>query len=435
MTYRNMADILAVTRRADLTAQETLVAVAALSFRNPKTGQCNPPVETDKGKESLCSRSKLCRRQVFAVLKSLQAKGVLTVEKIPGKPSRIVFAENLEAAAESCEEEEEGCMACTGAQDARVSEEKPAEGCTTCTAGVHTVHPRGACHAPEKKNRKEKGKEIKETSPSVSQRKPGADEHVEPSMRPTPAAAVTQEGKDADAEPPAPVSTSSSSAVPVDQPEASADQPAAEPVPDDDDAKPAAPVPAPAPEADASGSTPSGNVWESAFAAHRAAREAKRKALEERRRAEEEAREKAEAEAEAERRAAQTVPATEPGSSGALFPGDPNPAPRRERLVKFVRSTPTSFAKSGLDPDHIPQDWEAEYNASAKERGIAELVQPAADAYAVFVDYYTTKRRAMACWPRAFFNWVEKDFQYQENRIARNPNFHRDLTYSQWLRN
>ena len=78
--------------RSDLSFTEKGVALAALSFRNSKTGLCAPAVESDDPeKKTLCSKTGLTRICIRKTLKALEAKGVITLKKHSAKPSEITF--------------------------------------------------------------------------------------------------------------------------------------------------------------------------------------------------------------------------------------------------------------------------------------------------------------------------------------------------------
>ena len=82
----------AIWARSDLSFTEKGVALAALSFRNSKTGQCTPAVESDDPeKRTLCSKTGLTRICIRKALKALEAKGVITLKKHSAKPSGITF--------------------------------------------------------------------------------------------------------------------------------------------------------------------------------------------------------------------------------------------------------------------------------------------------------------------------------------------------------
>lgn len=82
----------AIWARSDLSFTEKGVALAALSFRNSKTGQCTPAVESDDPeKKTLCSKTGLTRICIRKTLKALEEKGVITLKKHSAKPSEITF--------------------------------------------------------------------------------------------------------------------------------------------------------------------------------------------------------------------------------------------------------------------------------------------------------------------------------------------------------
>lgn len=82
----------AIWARPDLSFTEKGVALAALSFRNSKTGLCAPAVESDDPeKRTLCSKTGLTRICIRKTLKALEAKGVITLKKHSAKPSEITF--------------------------------------------------------------------------------------------------------------------------------------------------------------------------------------------------------------------------------------------------------------------------------------------------------------------------------------------------------
>ena len=82
----------AIWARSDLSFTEKGVALAALSFRNSKTGLCAPAVESDDAeKKTLCSKTGLTRICIRKTLKALEAKGVITLKKHSAKPSEITF--------------------------------------------------------------------------------------------------------------------------------------------------------------------------------------------------------------------------------------------------------------------------------------------------------------------------------------------------------
>nr|DAG10949.1 MAG TPA: DNA-binding domain protein [Caudoviricetes sp.] len=82
----------AIWARSDLSFTEKGVALAALSFRNSKTGLCAPAVESDDPeKKTLCSKTGLTHICVRKTLKALEKKGVITLKKCVAKPSEITF--------------------------------------------------------------------------------------------------------------------------------------------------------------------------------------------------------------------------------------------------------------------------------------------------------------------------------------------------------
>lgn len=82
----------AIWARSDLSFTEKGVALAALSFRNSRTGQCTPAVESDDPeKKTLCSKTGLTRICIRKTLKALESKGVITLKKHSAKPSQITF--------------------------------------------------------------------------------------------------------------------------------------------------------------------------------------------------------------------------------------------------------------------------------------------------------------------------------------------------------
>ena len=82
----------AIWARSDLSFTEKGVALAALSFRNSKTGLCAPAVESDDPeKKTLCSKTGLTHICVRKTLKALEGKGVITLKKCAAKPSEITF--------------------------------------------------------------------------------------------------------------------------------------------------------------------------------------------------------------------------------------------------------------------------------------------------------------------------------------------------------
>ena len=82
----------AIWARSDLSFTEKGVALAALSFRNSKTGLCAPAVESDDPeKKTLCSKTGLTHICVRKTLKALEEKGVITLKKCVAKPSEITF--------------------------------------------------------------------------------------------------------------------------------------------------------------------------------------------------------------------------------------------------------------------------------------------------------------------------------------------------------
>ena len=82
----------AIWARSDLSFTEKGVALAALSFRNSRTGLCAPAVESDDPeKKTLCSKTGLTHICVRKTLKALEEKGVITLKKCVAKPSEITF--------------------------------------------------------------------------------------------------------------------------------------------------------------------------------------------------------------------------------------------------------------------------------------------------------------------------------------------------------
>ena len=82
----------AIWARSDLSFTEKGVALAALSFRNSKTGLCAPAVESDDPeKKTLCSKTGLTHICVRKTLKALVEKEVITLKKCTTKPSEITF--------------------------------------------------------------------------------------------------------------------------------------------------------------------------------------------------------------------------------------------------------------------------------------------------------------------------------------------------------
>lgn len=95
MAFGNLTDQLAILKRQDLTPTEKFVAVVALSFRNAESGRCNPAIiSDDSNKETLCSRSGYTKQCVTKTLRSLAAKGVLSLKKAIARPSEITFTIN-----------------------------------------------------------------------------------------------------------------------------------------------------------------------------------------------------------------------------------------------------------------------------------------------------------------------------------------------------
>lgn len=95
MAFGNLTDQLAILKRQDLTPTEKFVAVVALSFRNAESGRCNPAIiSDDSNKETLCSRSGYTKQCVTKTLRSLAAKGVLSLKKAIARPSEITFTVN-----------------------------------------------------------------------------------------------------------------------------------------------------------------------------------------------------------------------------------------------------------------------------------------------------------------------------------------------------
>ena len=92
MAFGNLTDQLAILKRQDLTPTEKFVAVVALSFRNAESGRCNPAIiSDDSNKETLCSRSGYTKQCVTKTLRSLAAKGVISLKKAIARPSEITF--------------------------------------------------------------------------------------------------------------------------------------------------------------------------------------------------------------------------------------------------------------------------------------------------------------------------------------------------------
>ncbi len=121
-TFDFFADMNAIYRRDDLSATERHLAIVVLSFRNRKTGACNPPViservsaKTGQITESLVSRSGLCERAVRKTLAALEAKKVFIRTPHQHAPADFFFVESAGAP----------CTTCTPAPD----------------AGLHHVHP------------------------------------------------------------------------------------------------------------------------------------------------------------------------------------------------------------------------------------------------------------------------------------------------------
>lgn len=95
MAFGNLTDQLAILKRQDLTPTEKFVAVVALSFRNAESGRCNPAIiSDDSNKETLCSRSGYTKQCVTKTLRSLAAKGVISLKKAIARPSEITFTVN-----------------------------------------------------------------------------------------------------------------------------------------------------------------------------------------------------------------------------------------------------------------------------------------------------------------------------------------------------
>lgn len=95
MAFGNLTDQLAILKRQDLTPTEKFVAVVALSFRNAESGRCNPAIiSDDSNKETLCSRSGYTKQCVTKTLRSLAAKGVISLKKSIARPSEITFTVN-----------------------------------------------------------------------------------------------------------------------------------------------------------------------------------------------------------------------------------------------------------------------------------------------------------------------------------------------------
>lgn len=95
MAFENLTDQLVILKRQDLTPTEKFVAVVALSFRNAESGRCNPAIiSDDSNKETLCSRSGYTKQCVTKTLRSLAAKGVISLKKAIARPSEITFTVN-----------------------------------------------------------------------------------------------------------------------------------------------------------------------------------------------------------------------------------------------------------------------------------------------------------------------------------------------------
>lgn len=95
MAFGNLTDQLAILKRQDLTPTEKFVAVVALSFRNAESGRCNPAIiSDDSNKETLCSRSGYTKQCVTKTLRSLAAKGGISLKKAIARPSEITFTVN-----------------------------------------------------------------------------------------------------------------------------------------------------------------------------------------------------------------------------------------------------------------------------------------------------------------------------------------------------
>lgn len=138
VVFNNLLDQIAILD-GDLTSTEKLVAVAILSFRNTKTGRCNPPIYSENlKKKTLCTRTGLSRRSVIDMIKKLEEKHVIKTEKEIGKATGYQFT-------------------LTRAGDAPVQEVHP---CTTCTQPVQEVHPTRAPRAPITKKEQRNNKEI-----------------------------------------------------------------------------------------------------------------------------------------------------------------------------------------------------------------------------------------------------------------------------------
>lgn len=66
-----------------------------MAFRNAESGRCNPAIiSDDSNKETLCSRSGYTKQCVTKTLRSLAAKGVISLKKAIARPSEITFTVN-----------------------------------------------------------------------------------------------------------------------------------------------------------------------------------------------------------------------------------------------------------------------------------------------------------------------------------------------------
>lgn len=90
--FNNLLDQQKLLQRRDLTSTEKFVAIVILSFRNAKTGKCNPPIfSKNKEKETVCTRTGLSDVCIQKTIKSLEQKGVFSVSRAIGQPSFFDF--------------------------------------------------------------------------------------------------------------------------------------------------------------------------------------------------------------------------------------------------------------------------------------------------------------------------------------------------------
>lgn len=101
-SFNNLLTQKAIQRTPGLTSTEKWVAVAALSFRNARTGVCAPPIESRPGapasddkdgeaREDLVTATSLTRTCIKKTLASLESKGVIRLTRKSARPSQIDF--------------------------------------------------------------------------------------------------------------------------------------------------------------------------------------------------------------------------------------------------------------------------------------------------------------------------------------------------------